>query len=106
MASLNLSVNGPSIRSSYQAVVNGPGLSSNSSTYAQWALFSVQAPLLNAFQDTGSKESVLKVESTGGKHSRVYQVPRQPQPSPWARASLSYLGLTEFLPTQRASSPT
>jgi hypothetical protein len=67
MASLNLSINGPSIRSSYQAVVNGPGLSSSSSTYAHWALFSVQAPLLNAFQDTSSKESILKVESTGGK---------------------------------------
>ncbi|KAL2757572.1 hypothetical protein ACRALDRAFT_2100589 [Sodiomyces alcalophilus JCM 7366] len=65
MASLNLSTNGPSIKSSYQAVINGPAPSSDSPTHAQWALFSVQAPLANAFQDTGSKESVLKVQSTG-----------------------------------------
>ncbi|PHH73829.1 hypothetical protein CDD80_3542 [Ophiocordyceps camponoti-rufipedis] len=65
MASLNLSTNGPSIKSSYNGVVNGPPLSSTSPTYAQWALFSVQAPLVSAFQDGGAKESVLKVESTG-----------------------------------------
>lgn len=65
MASLNLSINGPSIKSSYQGVVNGQPPSSSSPTFAQWALFSVQAPLLNAFQDSGSKESVLKVESKG-----------------------------------------
>ncbi len=68
MASLNLSINGPSIKSSYQGVVNGPAPSSSSSTFAHWALYSVQAPLLNAFQDSASKESILKVESTGGKH--------------------------------------
>ena len=70
MASLNTSTNGPSIRSSYQGVVNSPppsGAAANSPTYAQWALFSVSAPLINAFQqDSGSKESVLKVQSTGG----------------------------------------
>ncbi|KAJ9157605.1 Drebrin-like protein [Pleurostoma richardsiae] len=65
MASLNLSINGPSIKSSYQAVVNGPAPSSGSPTYGHWALFSVQAPLLNAFQDSGAKESILKVETTG-----------------------------------------
>ncbi|OHW92936.1 SH3 domain-containing protein [Colletotrichum incanum] len=65
MASLNLSINGPSIKSSYQSVINGPPPNSSSPTYAQWALFSVQAPLANAFQDSGSKESVLKVQSTG-----------------------------------------
>ncbi|EON96868.1 putative amylase-binding protein [Phaeoacremonium minimum UCRPA7] len=65
MASLNLSINGPSIKSSYQSVVNGPAPSSSSPTFAHWALFSVQAPLLNAFQDSGAKESILKVESTG-----------------------------------------
>lgn len=65
MASLNLSINGPSIKSSYQGVINGPAPSSASPTYAHWALFSVQAPLLNAFQDSGAKESILKVESTG-----------------------------------------
>lgn len=67
MASLNLSINGPSIRSSYQGVVNGSIPSSSPPTYALWALFSVQAPLMNAFQDSGAKESILKVESTGGK---------------------------------------
>lgn len=66
MASLNLSINGPSIKSSYNGVVNGPLPSSGSPTHAQWVLFSVQAPLMNAFQDSGSKESILKVESTGG----------------------------------------
>lgn len=66
MASLNLSINGPSIKSSYNGVVNGPAPSSDSPTHAQWALFSVQAPLVNAFQDSGSKESVLKVQDTGG----------------------------------------
>ncbi|RFU81859.1 acting-binding cofilin tropomyosin domain-containing, partial [Trichoderma arundinaceum] len=65
MASLNLSINGPSIKSSYNAVVGGEAPASGSATYAQWALFSVQAPLVNAFQDSGSKESILKVQSTG-----------------------------------------
>ncbi|KAL2018960.1 hypothetical protein VTK56DRAFT_10254 [Thermocarpiscus australiensis] len=65
MASLNLSINGPSIKSSYQGVINGPAVSSTSPTAARWALFTVQAPLLNAFQNTGAKESILKVESTG-----------------------------------------
>ncbi|KAI0172110.1 hypothetical protein GGR52DRAFT_573254 [Hypoxylon sp. FL1284] len=66
MASLNLSINGPSIKSSYQGVINAPAPpSGSSSTYGQWALFYVQAPLANAFQDSGSKESVLKVQSTG-----------------------------------------
>ncbi|KAK4161953.1 Drebrin-like protein [Cladorrhinum sp. PSN259] len=65
MASLNTSINGPSIKSSYQGVINGPALAVGSPTAARWALFSVQAPLLNAFQNTGAKESILKVESTG-----------------------------------------
>ncbi|KAM0286972.1 hypothetical protein ACHAQH_000657 [Verticillium albo-atrum] len=65
MASLNLSSNGQSIKSSYQGVINGPAPSSSSPTYGQWALFSVQAPLANAFQDSGAKESILKVQSTG-----------------------------------------
>jgi hypothetical protein len=71
MASLNLSTNGPSIKSSYQGVINSPapsGPAASSPTYGQWALFSVSAPLVSAFQqDTSSKESVLKVQSTGGK---------------------------------------
>ncbi|KHN98541.1 actin binding protein [Metarhizium album ARSEF 1941] len=66
MASLNLSINGPSIKSSYNSVVNGPAPAGVSATLAQWALFAVQAPLMNAFQDSGSKESILKVENTGG----------------------------------------
>jgi hypothetical protein len=67
MASLNLSINGPSIKSSYQGVINGPALPSTSATAARWALFTVQAPLLSAFQATAAKESILKVESTGGE---------------------------------------
>ncbi|RDL38234.1 Actin depolymerizing protein [Venustampulla echinocandica] len=69
MASLNTSTNGPSIKSSYNGVVNSPppsGPAASSPTYGQWALFSVSAPLVNAFQqDSGGKESVLKVQSTG-----------------------------------------
>ncbi|KAI0443329.1 hypothetical protein F4803DRAFT_515717 [Xylaria telfairii] len=66
MASLNLSINGPSIKSSYQGVINAPAPpAGSSSTYGQWVLLSVQAPLANAFQDSGNKESVLKVQSTG-----------------------------------------
>lgn len=66
MTSLNLSINGPSIRSSYDSVINGPAPSASSPNDARWALFSVQAPLVNAFQqDGGNKESVLKVDSTG-----------------------------------------
>ncbi|ROW16257.1 hypothetical protein VPNG_01816 [Cytospora leucostoma] len=65
MASLNLSINGPSIKSSYQGVVNSTLPKSDSPTYAQWALFTVQAPLLNAFQDGGAKESILKVQDKG-----------------------------------------
>ncbi|KAK8117100.1 SH3 domain-containing protein [Apiospora kogelbergensis] len=66
MASLNLSINGASIKSSYQGVINAPAPpAGSSSTYGQWALFSVQAPLANAFQDSGNKESVLKVQTKG-----------------------------------------
>ncbi|KAK4695970.1 drebrin-like protein, partial [Lecanoromycetidae sp. Uapishka_2] len=69
MTSLNLSTNGPSISKSYQAVVNAPapsGNASKSSTYGQWAVYSVSAPVANAFQpDAGGKESILKVQSTG-----------------------------------------
>lgn len=69
MSSLNLSINGPAIKSSYAGVVNGQVPAADSSTSARWALFSVQAPLANAFQDSGNKESVLKVQSTGGMHA-------------------------------------
>jgi len=67
MASLNLSQNGPSITASYQKIVNstpsGPAVSSP--TYGIWALFSVKAPLANAFQADSGKESVLSVQTTG-----------------------------------------
>ena len=76
MASLNLSTNGPSISKSYQSVVSAPppaGAVAASPTYGQWVVYSVSAPLANAFQDSGSKESVLKVQSTGGElHLRLY----------------------------------
>ncbi|KAJ2905065.1 hypothetical protein MKZ38_006458 [Zalerion maritima] len=65
MASLNLSTEGPSIKSSYLGVVNGPVPSGASPTAASWALFSVKAPLLNAFQSTGAKDSILRVQGTG-----------------------------------------
>ncbi|KAI9782080.1 MAG: hypothetical protein M1839_005426 [Geoglossum umbratile] len=69
MATLNLSTNGPSITRSYQSIVNSAppsGPAASSQTYGQWAIFSVSAPLVNAFtQDAGGKESVLKVQSTG-----------------------------------------
>jgi hypothetical protein len=69
MASLNLSTNGPSITKSYQSVLNASlptGAAANSPTYGQWAIFSVAAPLVNAFQQDGGNESVMKVQSTGG----------------------------------------
>ncbi|KAI9848497.1 MAG: hypothetical protein M1838_000497 [Thelocarpon superellum] len=69
MATLNLSTNGPSITKSYQSVVDAPpptGPAASSSTYGQWAVFSVSAPLATAFEQSASgKESVLKVQSTG-----------------------------------------
>ncbi|KAI4237297.1 MAG: hypothetical protein LQ349_001961 [Xanthoria aureola] len=67
MATLNTSTNGQSISKSYQSIVNAPALpASKSATYGQWAVFSVSAPLANAFQpDAGAKESVLKVQNTG-----------------------------------------
>ncbi|KAF2836456.1 hypothetical protein M501DRAFT_939401 [Patellaria atrata CBS 101060] len=68
MATLNLSNNGPSITKSYQSVVNSPnpsGPAAQSPTYGQWAVFSVAAPLVNAFQQDSGKESLLKVQSTG-----------------------------------------
>lgn len=70
MATLNLSSNGPTISKSYQSVLNAPapsGSAAASPTYGQWAIFAVSTPLVSAFQqDTGSKESVLKVQSSGG----------------------------------------
>jgi hypothetical protein len=67
MSSLNLSQNGPSITASYQKVVNSSpsGPASASSSYGIWALYSVKAPLANAFQADAGKESVLSVQTTG-----------------------------------------
>ncbi|KAI9652507.1 MAG: hypothetical protein M1829_001523 [Trizodia sp. TS-e1964] len=69
MATLNLSNNGPSISQSYQTVVNSTLTSapaSASQTYAQWAVYSVSAPLISAFTSGSTgKESILKVQSTG-----------------------------------------
>ena len=69
MSSLNTSTNGASITKSYQSIVNAPppsGRAAASPTYGQWTVLSVSAPLANAFQqDSGNKESVLKVQSTG-----------------------------------------
>ncbi|KAG8530824.1 uncharacterized protein KY384_004181 [Bacidia gigantensis] len=69
MSTLNLSSNGPSISKSYQSVVDATlptGAAAKSTTYGIWAVFSVSAPLANAFQqDSAGKESVLKVQSTG-----------------------------------------
>ncbi|KAL1651443.1 actin binding protein [Diplodia intermedia] len=68
MASLNTSSNGPTIRRSYEGVVNAPppsGGAAASPTFGQWAVFSVSAPLANAFQPDAGKESVLKVQTTG-----------------------------------------
>ncbi|KAK5130894.1 hypothetical protein LTR08_001557 [Meristemomyces frigidus] len=64
MAALNTSSNGPAISASYQKIVNAaPGGSSRTS--GQWAVYTVQAPLVSAFQQESGKESVLKVQTTG-----------------------------------------
>lgn len=78
MATLNLSTNGHSISRSYESIVNAPapsGPAASSETYGQWALFSVSAPLVSAFQDASGKESVLKVQSTGGSYDRRSSLP-------------------------------
>lgn len=68
MASINLSLNGAAIKNSYNKVLEG-ALPTGSPTSCLWALFSVQAPLVNAFQNSGSNESILKVQDSGGKHT-------------------------------------
>ena len=67
MATLNLSQNGPSITNSYQKIVNSSpsGPAAASPTYGIWAVFSVKAPLANAFQADSGKESILNVQTTG-----------------------------------------
>ncbi|PPJ49573.1 hypothetical protein CBER1_01937 [Cercospora berteroae] len=67
MAALNLSQNGASITASYQKIVNTApsGPAASSPTYGIWAVFSVKAPLANAFQAESGKESILSVQTTG-----------------------------------------
>ena len=96
MASLNTSTNGPNITRSYQNVINTPppsGAQSQSPTYGQWAVFVVTAPLVSAFQNEGGKESVLKVQSTGGtsNQSSGAQLPRT-KPKPKHLETCSCLG--------------
>ena len=75
MAALNLSNNGPSISKCYQSIINTPqpsGPAASSPTYGQWAVFAVSAPLVNAFQQDGAgKESILKVQTTGGQSPKL-----------------------------------
>lgn len=63
MASLDIP---PEIGRSYHKVVSGSAPTKSSPTYAQWAVFSVSAPLQNAFVQS-SKASVLKVHTAGGE---------------------------------------
>ena len=69
MATLNTSLEGPAISKAYQSIVESPGPANPnaaaSTTYGQWAIFAVQAPLVSAFQNEGGKESVLRVFRTG-----------------------------------------
>jgi hypothetical protein len=67
MASLDIS---PEIGRSYQKLVNGAAANKPSPTYAQWAVFSVSAPLQNAFVQSSAKASTLKVHAAGGPFSR------------------------------------
>ncbi|KAF8250497.1 hypothetical protein K440DRAFT_640065 [Wilcoxina mikolae CBS 423.85] len=62
MASLDIS---PEIGRSYQKLVSGPAPNKPSPTYAQWAVFSVSAPLQNAFVQSSAKASTLKVHTAG-----------------------------------------
>ncbi|KAJ2966196.1 hypothetical protein NQ176_g10264 [Zarea fungicola] len=74
MASLNLSINGPSIKNQYQSIVEASVPGSNSPTFAKWALFTVQTPLVSVFESSGSNESVLKVEASGeGELSELFE---------------------------------
>jgi len=79
MATLNCSANGPQITKTYQSIVDaslptGGASTPQAQTYAQWALYTVAAPLVSAFQQEGGKESVLKVQATGGQFSPKFDV--------------------------------
>lgn len=96
MASLNTSTNGPNITRSYQNVINTPPPSAAqaaSPTYGQWAVFAVAAPLVSAFQQDGGKESMLKVQSTGGTSSWC-PAPNRPQHAPIASSTDPHRGRT------------
>lgn len=72
MATLNTSAEGSTINRSYQSIVNAAppsGPAASSSTYGQWAVYTVSAPLVSAFQQDSGKESTLKVQSTAGRSS-------------------------------------
>lgn len=69
MASLDIQ---PEIGRAYQKIVSGAPFNKPSSTYAQWAVFSVSAPLQNAFVQSSAKASTLKVQSAGGQPARVF----------------------------------
>lgn len=68
MATLDLSENGHSINRSYKALVESPPSKNPSPTYASWAVLGVSTPLQNAFIQGPPKDSVVKVQVTGGKH--------------------------------------
>ncbi|KAL7276374.1 actin binding protein [Rhizina undulata] len=61
MSSLDIA---PQIGHSYQKLVSSPPVNKPSSTYAQWAVFSISTPLQNTFIRS-SKASTLNVHSTG-----------------------------------------
>ncbi|PWW79305.1 hypothetical protein C7212DRAFT_355347 [Tuber magnatum] len=62
MASLDIS---HEIGRSYRGLVNSPPANKSSPSYAQWAVFTVSTPLVNAFvASSASKASVLKVHTT------------------------------------------
>ena len=69
MATLNTSTEGSSINKAYRSIVDSPGpanpSAASSSTYGQWAIFAVQAPLASAFQNDSGKESILRLFRTG-----------------------------------------
>lgn len=77
MASLDIA---PEVSRSYQKVISSPALNKPSPTYAQWAIFSVSAPLQNAFVQSSNKASVLKVQASGGSLSSLRRGAQ------WARA--------------------
>lgn len=93
MASLDIS---HEIGRSYQALVSSPPPNNPSSTYAQWAVFSVSTPLTSAFvAASATKASVLKVHSTAGSSrdiSRIHAEPRAAHIDLFTRTLLTWFG--------------